>query len=160
MKECLKPIYLNNGEFFIDKNFEPSETVEVLGPVSFLFSCPNSALKKNLDMKLPLPGMFQAVQMYFSIMENRSEANKKIFKLDYLQDVVDKYIEAFLWMKKSLNMNEIVISEQMFNRSIFNGIVMQTLEELCRHFRYEILFQNTQLIIVKFFLNFNTEEIK
>lgn len=48
MKKCLKPIYLNNGEFFIDKNFEPSETVEVLGPVSFLFSCPNSALKKKL----------------------------------------------------------------------------------------------------------------
>lgn len=160
MKERLKPIYLNNGEFFVDKNFKPDETAEIVGPVSFLFSCSNSALKKHLGIKLPLPGMFHVVQIYFSVIENSCEANEKICKLDYLQDVVEKYIEAFLWMKKSLNVNEIIVSEQMCNGSIFSGIVMQALEELFKHFKYEILFQNTQLILIKFFFNFNTEEVK
>ena len=160
MKKCLKPIYLNNGDFFIDENFEFYENAEVLGPVSFLFSCSNSALKKDLDIKLPLPGMFQAVQMYFSIMEERSLTNERIFKLDYLQDVIEKYVEAFLRMKKSQNVNEIIVSEQIFGCSLFDGIVMRTLEELSGHFRYEILSENTQSILIKLFLNFDTEEMK
>lgn len=160
MKERLKPIYVSNGEFFVDKNCKPDESAEVLGPVSFLFSCSGSALKKRSQIKLPLPGMFYAVQIHASIIENDCGANEKIGKLDYLQDVVEKYIEAFLWMKKSLNVNEIVVSEQMCNGSIFSGIVTQALGELFRRFRHEILFQSAQLILVKFFFNFNAEEAK
>lgn len=153
MTEYLNPIYLENGTFFINKNLKLSSEVNICGPVSFLFSCSQTALKKNSDVKLPLPGMFQAIQMYFSIIENHNEYNQSISKLDYLQDVTDKYIEAFFWMKKECNVHEIILREKVFNQCIFNSVVMQNLDDMARYFEYEILFQNNDSILTKFFLN-------
>ena len=53
--------------------------------------------------------MFHVIQIYFSILENKTEDDGKIFKLDYMQDVIEKYAEALSWMKESSGLDEIII---------------------------------------------------
>lgn len=149
----LEPVRFENGIFSVNKEINLSTDVNICGPVSFLFSCSQKELKKSNEVKLPLPGMFQAIQMYFSIIENQNEYNRNIFKLDYLQEVIEKYIEAFFWLKEECGVNEITVSENLFGQRIFNSVVMQSFLEISKYFEGEILFQNKDLILTKFFLN-------
>ena len=153
MRDYLEPIYLEEGKFYVNKNLELPAVATVLGPVSFLFSCSLSELKKNNQAKVSLPGMFHVIQIYFSILENKTEDDGKIFKLDYMQDVIEKYAEALSWMKESSGLDEIIICEKLSNRTFFNDVVMKCFKDLSDGYNSETVFRNEELIQVKFFIN-------
>ena len=97
--------------------------------------------------------MFHVIQIYFSILENKTEDDGKIFKLDYMQDVIEKYAEALSWMKESSGLDEIIICEKLSNRTFFNDVVMKCFKDLSDGYNSEIVFRNEELIQVKFFIN-------
>lgn len=153
MKDYLEPIYLEDGKFYVNTNLELSDTVRLIGPVSFLFSCSLEELKKNNQIKVALPGMFHVIQICFSILENKTEDDRKVFKLDYMQDVIEKYTEALSWLKESSGLDEIIICEKLSNRTFFNHIVMKSFKDLSENYKSEVLFQSEDLIQVKIFIN-------
>ena len=58
MRDYLEPIYLEEGKFYVNKNLELPAVATVLGPVSFLFSCSLSELKKIIRRKFLFPECF------------------------------------------------------------------------------------------------------
>jgi hypothetical protein len=159
MNDCLCPVFLENGEFHINKNIQLAEPVKLYGPVSFLFSCSHEELKKGNQAKVSLPGMFHVIQIYFSIIQNRSDDDKNIFKLDYLQELTDKYLEAFLWMKEECKLDNLVMVEKMFANQIFNNVTKYVYGELAKYFGTQILPGCTSGDEIKYFLSLNNENI-
>ena len=103
--------------------------------------------------------MFHVIQIYFSIIQNRSDDDKNIFKLDYLQELTDKYLEAFLWMKEECKLDNLVVVEKKFANQIFNNVTKYVYGELAKYFGTQILPGCTSGDEIKYFLSLNNENI-